>query len=385
VWPCSECPTTAQSHRARTRAIFGEPFFSFPKARKPRRLGLLLVRIDRIDGQRKPTLCAVLKCGIFARLSITALPYVGTRSLLTLIRLRQRRCAILHDPSLAPVSSTGFNVQLTQEWLQTCQKSHKECSWSIQPPLPRIPTRVLEIKLEEDILSLNLHATHGYEEAEYGCLSYAWGGPQPMMLSTSTLQSFQAGIRFDELLPALQGAIRMTKDLGFCYLWIDALCILQDSDQDKGRELTRMQTYYRNSTLCLQPIGLRSVHETFLKCTPSTSSEAAQPHSFQEYDLDHVRVLDLYSSKGHMDRVVLEIDPKVYHEPDEPLNQREWVLQERILSPRVLVLPSVGGLIWQCDELQTFEGKIYSFAGNVHCSRLSDRFNNQKGDNALSQ
>jgi hypothetical protein len=79
------------------------------------------------------------------------------------------------------------------------------------------------------------------------------------MLSISTLQRLKAEIGIYELPPALQDAVCSARALGLKYLWIDALCIIQDSDPDKSMELNRMHNYYRNATLCIQLSGLSTV------------------------------------------------------------------------------------------------------------------------------
>jgi hypothetical protein len=50
-------------------------------------------------------------------------------------------------------------------------------------------------------------------------------------------------------------AIQVTNSLGFRYLWIDALRILQDSNEDLQREIGSMDKIYRNSTLTIFAAG----------------------------------------------------------------------------------------------------------------------------------
>lgn len=62
------------------------------------------------------------------------------------------------------------------------------------------------------------------------CLYYAWGGPQPLMLNVSSQSSLQTRVGIHGFPPTIRDAIRATRELGFEYIWIDALCIFQDSD-----------------------------------------------------------------------------------------------------------------------------------------------------------
>lgn len=47
----------------------------------------------------------------------------------------------------------------------------------------------------------------------------------------------------------LRDAITITKSLGFRYLWIDALCILQDSKGDWEKEAAVMGKVYFNAVV----------------------------------------------------------------------------------------------------------------------------------------
>ena len=60
----------------------------------------------------------------------------------------------------------------------------------------------------------------------------------------SNLASWQSKISFHNLPQTIKDAIIVTAELGLEYLWIDALCIIQDDDADKGVELARMGDIY---------------------------------------------------------------------------------------------------------------------------------------------
>jgi hypothetical protein len=49
----------------------------------------------------------------------------------------------------------------------------------------------------------------------------------------------------------IQHAIIVTKALGFSYLWVDALCIIQDSPSDLEKELAVMGLIYSKSSLTI--------------------------------------------------------------------------------------------------------------------------------------
>jgi hypothetical protein len=202
------------------------------------------------------------------------------------------------------------------------------------------------------------------------------------MLSESSLQTLQTGILIDELAPTLKDAVLATQRLGFRYLWIDALCIMQDSTDDKNKELVRMQDYYRYAALCLQPTGLSSVQEQFLNKTTAPKRKISDASYY--FDSEFSRSVTFLSSEGLQDEVFLEVKPKLYQEEFEPLHKRGWVLQERLLCPRVLIFPGAGGLVWQCEEWETFDGKVYSYPGSPMRYRLGTSDVSQLADYGLS-
>ena len=44
---------------------------------------------------------------------------------------------------------------------------------------------------------------------------------------------------------SVQDAITVTRKLGIRYLWVDALCIIQDSNSDKANEIREMGNVYK--------------------------------------------------------------------------------------------------------------------------------------------
>lgn len=63
--------------------------------------------------------------------------------------------------------------------------------------------------------------------------------------------SGDGGIREDGLQKSVRDAVEVTRMLGFRYLWVDAFCINQDCDSDKGREIGKMATIYKNAAVTI--------------------------------------------------------------------------------------------------------------------------------------
>src|SRR5450432_3590552 len=73
---------------------------------------------------------------------------------------------------------------------------------------------------------------------QYAVLSYCWGTAQQVQTTTSNIDEHRNGIPLDSLPMTIQEAIRVTRGLALRYLWIDSLCIFQDSEADKQREIS---------------------------------------------------------------------------------------------------------------------------------------------------
>jgi len=85
----------------------------------------------------------------------------------------------------------------------------------------------------------------------YICLSHCWGRQSHFRLTRETLSQMRAGLEIWRLAKNFQDAIQITRLLGIRYLWIDALCILQDSHLDWELESAKMGQYYKNSWLTI--------------------------------------------------------------------------------------------------------------------------------------
>jgi hypothetical protein len=56
----------------------------------------------------------------------------------------------------------------------------------------------------------------------------------------------QSALPWDTLPRLFQDAILITRRIGYRYLWIDSLCIVQDSPNDWRQEMTRMGSIYKH-------------------------------------------------------------------------------------------------------------------------------------------
>jgi hypothetical protein len=80
-------------------------------------------------------------------------------------------------------------------------------------------------------------------------LGHCGGQRQPLQLTTLNFESFQSSISFDLLPRTFKHAITVARHLKVKYLWVDCLCIIQDSGLDWQSEVGLMEDVYSNSYL----------------------------------------------------------------------------------------------------------------------------------------
>lgn len=109
-----------------------------------------------------------------------------------------------------------------------CEQNHEDCP---KAGIPQLPTRVLDIGTESTGIKL-VNSEGGF--GRYVALSHCWGPPTnpPIKTLFNNIKERLQGIDFHDLTKVFQDATVLTRLLGIRYIWIDALCIIQDSKED---------------------------------------------------------------------------------------------------------------------------------------------------------
>ena len=168
-------------------------------------------------------------------------------------------------------------------------------------------------------------------------LSYCWGNFDVPKLLLSNLTRFKDNIPYKHLPPTFRSAICITEWFKIDYLWIDALCILQDCAEDWTRESSRMRDIYKYTYATIAAAG----------------AVDATVGCFFDRDPDLVRPIQVRAAFGApLETDMIGTDDEVLDKlmGDTPLNRRAWCLQERCLSPRVLYFGE-DQMHWECEEL----------------------------------
>jgi hypothetical protein len=113
-----------------------------------------------------------------------------------------------------------------------------------------LPTRVIDVSPIDGSWEPRLKVT-GCEEGEWVALSHCWGTKLRFVTVSSNIEAWMCSIPLQDMPPTFQDAVYTTRQLGYRYLWIDSLCIIQDDHQDWVAESTRMREYYKHAAITI--------------------------------------------------------------------------------------------------------------------------------------
>ncbi len=215
-------------------------------------------------------------------------------------------------------------ARMVAAWRRECREAHEDCATGAVEH--ELPTRVIDVGADETA-RLRLYETGG-ERAPYVALSHCWGGPIPAITTEANRAARTEALNLEDLPRNFRDAVRVTRALGIRYLWIDSLCIVQDSRADWLREAGRMASVYAGATVVVSA----------LDSPASTAGFLPLP---RRQDRAPVAVLnDTYA--------VQKVFPQLFwYLRGCPLVGRGWCMQERLLAPAVLHFGREQ-LFWEC-------------------------------------
>ena len=257
------------------------------------------------------------------------------------------------DPSVSTASPSSFAV--ARRWLRDCKEHHPNCRHEqLSVASIALPTRLLDVGSLNEPASCQLFLpSQPSNRVEYLTLSHKWGGAIVYKLTKATLESMLQGISLDDLPLTFQHAILITRNLGYRYLWIDSLCIIQDDVDDWAFESTTMSRIYSNSVLTIAALwGDNSHTGCYVERNPLVTENCRIGR------WKHGEVLVRSKDQQPGQNVAL-FNPKqrggsLAMVKPQPLLDRAWVLQERLLSPRTLYY-GPWELFWECGEYSLSE------------------------------
>lgn len=135
-------------------------------------------------------------------------------------------------------------MTLAKRWLKACE-SHPGCSGHTKNTNLEMPTHLLD--LASPGLGEGLVLCEAVQAAElYATLSHRWGATPLTTIKTLDLQNRLWRICLASLPRTFREAVIFTRRTRIRYLWMDSLCIIQDSEEDQNREIPRMAAIFSN-------------------------------------------------------------------------------------------------------------------------------------------
>lgn len=239
------------------------------------------------------------------------------------------------------------NIATVKGWIRECREDHPNCGQQSEKTC-KLPTRLVRL-LGDDRAQLYHPAEN--EFGQYMALSYLWGDPRLHEWKSSAtlvanLTERKEGFDRASLPKALRDALSITEALRKEYVWIDRLCIIQDSRDDKDRELKKMSKYYRNAYLTLTA-STKSADEGFIE-----DFIGCPQHPDFPAHRDLLRTLVLCPNNEIGEVYFRQETP--HNLAVEPINGRAWTFEERLLSPRYLMYGN--RVLWQCRSAMHSDG-----------------------------
>lgn len=305
------------------------------------------VEVSEGDGRNDTPvpLCWIMDAGEEPR-SHYPFPYVFTRSGDPAMRYGIPAVKSIQE-DLQPDMAAGF--------IQACIKRDDELHDDVLPNLPvscSPPGRLIDV-FPDGVTShwserspVRLVSSDSWSDTRnprYVALSHCWGRSLTDEFKTmsASLQSRLRGIHHSSLTPSFRDAVTITRSLGIRYVWIDALCIIQDSEADWVAESAKMAAIYGDSYLT---IAADSSPDSF----GGILIKRTIPKSMNNNC--HFEEISSVLSTGEQSSLLIYRPSLTLESPDalrgSVLSTRGWTFQENILAPRTIHFTTTQ-MVWE--------------------------------------
>ncbi|KAK4452498.1 heterokaryon incompatibility protein-domain-containing protein, partial [Podospora aff. communis PSN243] len=234
----------------------------------------------------------------------------------------------LNTPGLEPSTDSPSSLEFMRRRFEDCLKLHSACRRFVS--VGYTPSRLLDVgkHLGDSVRVVEKQDVVG---SGYATLSHCWGDGNIPRLMADNEHELRGGIKVTDLPLTFADAVRVCRHLDIRHLWIDSLCIKQDSAEDWAVESSRMKDTYMSAALNI------------------AASSATNSHGGLFFDRDPDIVGPFPVRVGAPWGARRVYNSRKYDNADDglPLNQRGWVMQERLLSNRTLHFTSTE-IFWQC-------------------------------------
>ncbi|KAJ1328127.1 HET domain-containing protein [Microdochium nivale] len=300
--------------------------------------------------ERKPNKAIKLYIGISGS-SIESVP-------LTVKHRAFRHVCDNSDGTLSPAI-----IGIVRDWITRCQHDHPVCrpqAVLVADARKFRPTRLLD--LQADLTGARCMLVHGSSRLgslEYVALSHCWGATDmPVSLVSHDRQRIRDGtmtFAVHELSRNFQDAIAVTRDLGYQYLWIDSLCIIQGDKEDWAAEVNKMGSVYAHAVFVLSAAVSAGHSEGFARDRTRIRSPICLLRGRrQKRNTEIVEGLVATMESSEEPGMTAQFEALV---ENSPLMSRAWPFQERVLAQRIVHF-CAGTVLFECNTIQASESHI---------------------------
>lgn len=200
-----------------------------------------------------------------------------------------------------------------------------------------LPKHVIEIGdlVQDGTLSTRIITTNG-SRGKYLTLSYCWGRGPFFTMTSDNIDELHDSLPMAKLPQTIRDAVSLAKHLGFRYLWVDSLCIIQGGDvlstvdwEEQSQDMGRI---YGSSSLTIAAAAADDCHHGL----------------FQTRPIPEIPCCPVLQNQMSDEIVYLGADLPDVKDRSEPLGQRGWALQEAVLSRRLVTFGTTE-LSWKCS------------------------------------
>lgn len=238
---------------------------------------------------------------------------------------------------LPPEPESKSQYKMVARWLHECMQDHPACKLKAGTGMVNYENGLETVDLPSRVLDIGTCAGSKIRlieplgmEGQYAVLSHRWptDPSQHFMTTTATILERKSTIQLEKMPQTFQDAVKVSRELGIQYLWIDSLCIIQDDARDWEQQSALMGKIYYQGTITIMAAP-----------TPMTTLESewnASPKGFL-----HRPALSLPTVKmDYYDRD-WSVKGNWFIQPQKRFNTRHWelftrgwVVQEELLSRR---------------------------------------------------
>lgn len=235
--------------------------------------------------------------------------------------------------------SLDASVEFLRQNYYDCTTGHEECGFESS----YLPKRIVDISGTR----YRVVEPEAETKGRYATLSYSWGSRGFAMTTTGNYEEMKLGFDRHKLPVAFQDAAALAQSLKIDYLWIDTLCIVQDSITDWEEQAARMGTIFEGAAITIA---------ASLSDDPYHSLFQPRASMYQEFEIcngvNGAPIDVVFKARRKIHR---GIHAKTGRSTDiDPLDTRAWGLQEKMLSRRLIAFTGAE-LQWTCRASKSCE------------------------------